>query len=294
MFYSIDTHIIGKSHQISHKVLQDYSQSQVLFDQNHQPYATVAVVCDGHGGEKYFLSHIGSKLACQITTKKLSCFARQFPTYSSLDNVFKNNIIDNLKLSIISQWQKEVEKDWKEQATKIHQEQYQHNLGIPYGTTLLAVLVCKDYYLSCMLGDGCIIKMNQSTDSQDQLDIEPESFENKQVYDEPHGVTDSLCAKNVYDAFHTKLEQCSTTSRAFLLATDGFSEVYNQKILLQKCRDLIEFCATNQDYSDTKNGITNFLQQVANRNDDADDTSLAIVGRNIGQLFKQKQSISTP
>ena len=51
----------GASHEISGKVCQDYCQAEVT-----DSY-TIGVVSDGHGGDRYFRSDVGSKSAVEAT-----------------------------------------------------------------------------------------------------------------------------------------------------------------------------------------------------------------------------------
>lgn len=61
---------IGASHIKSGKPCQDYSLSWESEDKGVQ----VAIVCDGHGGETYVRSDVGSKLAAEITLASIRCF----------------------------------------------------------------------------------------------------------------------------------------------------------------------------------------------------------------------------
>lgn len=61
--------VIGASHIANGKPCQDYSLSY------SDRYLQIAVVCDGHGGNTYFRSDVGSKLAAEITVNYLKIFA---------------------------------------------------------------------------------------------------------------------------------------------------------------------------------------------------------------------------
>jgi serine/threonine protein phosphatase PrpC len=58
----------GESHKATNKVCQDYSYVEITND------LTIAVVCDGHGGERYFRSDIGSKVAAEVTAECMRLF----------------------------------------------------------------------------------------------------------------------------------------------------------------------------------------------------------------------------
>lgn len=60
----------GQSHKSTEKPCQDCSSSEYFSSLG----LTTAVVCDGHGGERYFRSDIGAKLLCDITNSSLCSF----------------------------------------------------------------------------------------------------------------------------------------------------------------------------------------------------------------------------
>ena len=50
----------GESHIAAGKVCQDYSLSAISEDNDG-----IAIVCDGHGGRRYFRSDVGAKIAAE-------------------------------------------------------------------------------------------------------------------------------------------------------------------------------------------------------------------------------------
>ena len=58
----------GESHKYSEKPCQDSSFS---YSGNG---ISIAIVCDGHGGERYYRSDIGSKICIQVTEKAIRTF----------------------------------------------------------------------------------------------------------------------------------------------------------------------------------------------------------------------------
>lgn len=70
---SFYTQALGSSHLSSGKPCQDNGEH---YDDEG---LHIAVVCDGHGGESYVRSEIGSKLAAQITIEKVKEFVKNTP-----------------------------------------------------------------------------------------------------------------------------------------------------------------------------------------------------------------------
>lgn len=88
---------IGQSHLENNTVCQDnvqYIQSLKY---------TVAAVSDGHGGQRYFRSDIGSEYAALIGCEKLSEFLLK-SNYLFLDAKGKTTAIDQLIDSIVTEW----------------------------------------------------------------------------------------------------------------------------------------------------------------------------------------------
>ena len=60
----------GESHKADNKVCQDYALTFSSGD------VAVAIVCDGHGGKRYFRSDIGAKYAAEISLNAIQSFIR--------------------------------------------------------------------------------------------------------------------------------------------------------------------------------------------------------------------------
>lgn len=120
----------GDSHKVTNKPCQDYAYSE------SNEYLSMAIVSDGHGGERYFRSQIGSELAVNITKEAIRNFVSSMEeaslndknTLSVFDNVpftsfsqataseeqFDTNAHQSLMWlfsSIINQWNMAIEKD---------------------------------------------------------------------------------------------------------------------------------------------------------------------------------------
>ena len=69
----------GESHKATEKPCQDYAFAE------HTSSLSMAIVCDGHGGEKYFRSDIGAKSAVTITKSSIHSFVENMKI-SSFNN----------------------------------------------------------------------------------------------------------------------------------------------------------------------------------------------------------------
>lgn len=129
----IEQHCQGESHKSNNKPCQDcaYAESSDLL--------SMAIVCDGHGGERYFRSHYGAQFATEITQKAITEFVKNmadstftlsegksvfdgasFTTYSAAtatDEQMESRAHKSLKWlfsSIISQWNEKISEHAKE------------------------------------------------------------------------------------------------------------------------------------------------------------------------------------
>lgn len=107
--------IKGASHNLSGKPCQDFSGAYQ--DEDVQ----IVVVCDGHGGNTYFRSDVGARIACKTTIEILSNFAKCISSSSFLGTSFaitaqpkKNPFIDpdgnKVRFEDLSDDQKELAK----------------------------------------------------------------------------------------------------------------------------------------------------------------------------------------
>ena len=242
--------IKGASHDVSGKPMQDYSASYIYPKEK----CSIAVVCDGHGADKHFRSEVGSRLATEITVAKLEEFVTLFPSWKSLEGV-QTELINRLKISILAGWQKAVEAETKarpfteeelKKASRSLEWKKDYNVGQPYGTTLLAVLVTEKYYLALMLGDGAIVKI---LPDQPKHIFEIVEFEGKKVYDDgPHSATDSICESNAFDKIFWKCLPITEREKglAFGLVSDGMSEAFVTDLdLMKKINNYLEYFAEN-------------------------------------------------
>lgn len=267
--------IRGASHYKDDKPMQDYSAS--VFGDDF----AVAVVCDGHGADKHFRSEVGSRLATETTLSKLQDFYSLNSTYELLQ-IDAARKLDRLKLAIIAEWQNKVDaytrdnpfteaelaKASKTLAVKMH-----YDVAQPYGTTVLAALVCKDYYLALMIGDGAIIKIT------DKFAAETVMFEGKHVYDDaPHSATDSLCGGDAYKTFFATYGKVEASQPlAMALCSDGLTESLffpKEADLLNKANNYLNYYA-EEGLDKALVGIEAQLNEISKGAYPWDDISIA-------------------
>lgn len=201
---------IGASHLKKGTVCQDSCTSAET--ENYR----LAVVCDGHGGEDYFRSDRGSRMAvqafCECVEKAFCKQPRKWLRRRSVS--LKNrasNFADALNVcttekeideqmlwfirSVVARWNLLVEEDltkdpfWEEELAAVSDKakaQYEvgENVQKAYGTTLLGVVLTKDFWFGVQIGDGKCVTFDGEGNPSEPIPWDEKCFLN---------VTTSIC-----------------------------------------------------------------------------------------------------
>jgi len=163
----IGSSVQGYSHIRSNKKNQD---SFLIYpnDLTNDP-PIIFALADGHGGDKYFLSDVGSKFAVESAIKVIKEFL-QDPGIDEIDQdnieFFNKYILDTVCQDIVKHWRKRVfdqnisdDKLYDsvtKQGEKNRPSESEKKLE-PYGSTLLISFIFKNLGVFIQLGDGDII-----------------------------------------------------------------------------------------------------------------------------------------
>ena len=240
---------VGESHIASGKPCQDSSSHHC--DEKNDIY--VVVVCDGHGGDRYFRSDIGSRLLCNITKENLIEFAEiikkrnkkskaglfvgkpfiQVPTIrESTDALPRQNeedkVLTQLFSSIVTTWKESISEhasrtplsDWEIKNVKpeyLTDFENGKSLEKVYGSTLMAYLQTKDFWLAFHLGDGKCIMFDDS----DQC-IEPVLWDEKCFLNR----TTSICDPAPIEEIRYSYRGDGVFPFAVFLGSDGIDDSF--------------------------------------------------------------------
>ena len=204
---------IGYNHIFDNIVCQDNSISY------YDDKKAIIAACDGHGGNIYIRSNIGSKLACKSI---FNIFSKL-----SIDNKEKINdeFKEKLKLDILCEWNKLVENDFlsrpfqEDEFEGLNESQVKRlkdNYVIAYGTTMHAALIEDDIIICASIGDGGVFLIKGYKAIEAFPDIDDENVAN---------ITCSLCSDNAYDYIHIDSFLLSEIDGVMCL-TDGVLNPY--------------------------------------------------------------------
>lgn len=233
----------GESHIVAGKVCQDFSYSHVYENGN-----AVAIVCDGHGGKRYFRSEIGAKIAAEVTVQKTSAFIEavgvtllkgsgftqktaistqihnhDFEKQSPAERAFRQlfgsiiyewnaQVLAHAKANPITEQEKEgLEHRWIEDFQK------ERSLEKVYGCTLMTYASTPEFWIAFQIGDGKCFAVDESGNWSQPIPWDERCFLNK---------TTSICDSSAIDEFRYCYEGDGKFPVALILGSDGIDDSF--------------------------------------------------------------------
>ena len=256
----------GASHIKKNKECQDASLSYQ--DEN----CAIAVVCDGHGGDDYVRSAIGSKFASAIAKKNIQKFLLGMDKEKFFLNPDKQLKI--LEASIISHWN-ELVSDYhskhpfdeaelivvSEKAKKRYLED--GKIWSAYGTTLIAVAMNEDYWFAIHIGDGKCVAINHAGEFKQPIPWDPKCFLN---------ATTSICDSDAIDNFrHFYSDKLPA---AVFVGSDGIDDCFNNNEQLYNLYKTVLYSFATTDFKEACEGLADYLPRLSAKGS-GDDVSIA-------------------
>lgn len=237
---NINVHCQGESHKATDKPCQDYSYS---FSSEE---LSIAVVCDGHGGERYFRSQWGAQFATEIIVNVVKEFVRtthknlfRFMPFTAEGVVTgsekKLSPIDKelrqMFSSIITRWEDKIKEhatqnpltEWeKEHVPKVFLDEFESKKSLEkhYGCTLMTYVQTKTYWLAFHLGDGKCIAFHD----RDKVWTEPIPWDDKCFLNK----TTSICDSDAINEFRYCYQGDGQFPVAVFLGSDGIDDTYGE------------------------------------------------------------------
>jgi len=219
---------IGASHIKGEKPCQDFSLSSV-----GKEYA-VAIVCDGHGGNKYFRSDRGSKIAAEQTMEAIhqfmkSRFAKNQQGGKVIDTLLANpeSFMNQLVSNIIFRWRECVASNFalgkfteqetaKLSAKELAAIEEEDGWITAYGTTLIAVVQAKTFWFGLQIGDGKCVAVDDMGRYSQPIPWDEKCFLN---------VTTSLCDTQAITRFRNYFAK-DKLPVAIFVGSDGVDDTF--------------------------------------------------------------------
>ncbi len=246
---------IGASHIAASRPCQDYSASGQTAD-----YA-LAVVADGHGGEAYFRSDRGSRMAVEAAQSVLTEFVVRTHAMRTLPSGdWKRQVAS----ALVAEWQQRIEADFRQDPFDTHGGHWQK----AYGTTLIAALCTERYFLGLQIGDGHCVAIAKNDTCVQPVPWDKRCFLNR---------TTSLCDKDALNKFRFCFERANRY-KAIFVATDGAEDCFAGAWGLYDFYKVL-YGQLTENFDTALCDLQNFLPLMSQRGS-TDDISIAAILRN--------------
>lgn len=234
----------GESHILSNKVCQDSSYSST------SDTMSIAIVCDGHGGTRYFRSDVGSRFAVDATKECVQTFVSEvdlnlfkdkpFTQKKALSSEASSNVytkdtntdkaLRQLFSSIIYCWREKITQhshktplSEKEKSTikPSYLSEFEQGIGIEktYGCTLMCYVYTHHFWFAFHIGDGKCIAFDDNGSWFEPIPWDEKCFLNK---------TTSLCDSSAIDEFRYCYRGDGNKPLAVFLGSDGIDDSFGE------------------------------------------------------------------
>ena len=229
----------GASHQRRGVPCQDASLCADLRSADGLPVGLMAVA-DGHGGSRYWLSNVGSRLACELVIAMAAeDLAKRRLSSNSADKLeaVRAWLADDLAARLVSAWNEAIKADWQERELP---EAHQHEAfaSQTYGSTLALVVLTPHWWGHTGLGDWDLVLLS---DHQPDRILSQEAEQGT-----PGEATESLCLPRASRCFAARtavypLSGGPQRACGLVLSTDGIRKsCATDADHLALCRYLLE------------------------------------------------------
>ena len=269
---------VGYSHINTGKRCQDFSAS--YSDEER----TIVTACDGHGGNVYIRSHLGSKFASNAVIDVLREIER-----SAFYKAKKETVIENIRLNILCRWNSLVEGHLAKnpirmsevtELTEAEVLSLRKNPIKAYGTTLNAAMILGTKLICVSIGDGGCFLVKSGI-------VTPAFAEDE---DEPvANITYSLCQDDAFSRLLVSVHELSAYDGA-VVCTDGMINPYQN--LSNFSTGLIAPAIATLSVGKNKS-LEAFVSEVGTKLGTGDDVSLGIVVKDklSSRIYKHTKAI---
>jgi serine/threonine protein phosphatase PrpC len=260
----------GEKHHRRGEICQDFSAFYSGGDM------TVAVVCDGHGGDMYFRSDKGAKFAADAAVACIREFISHKADYMQDIDVTWSALVSRLEMSIITRWNQAVESDYAEngftedeldglRGSDLMALSHDYGYYLAYGTTLIAVAVTPEFWFGIHIGDGKCAVVSDGWQFAEPIPWDENNF---------MGITTSMCNSNALRLFRSCFNR--KLPDAVIIATDGIEESFADRTYLYGFYKKILGSVKSGDISGAKSNLEAFLP-ILSKKGSGDDLSIAVI-----------------
>ena len=265
---SFNLTVQGASHIKKNKECQD--ASACYQDEN----CAIAIVCDGHGGDDYVRSAIGSKFGCDVAEQNI----KNFILGTNKEKFFSNpdKLLKYLEASIINGWNESIteyhnanpfsEKELSVVSDRARKKYLEKGrIESAYGTTMIAVAMNHDYWFGIHIGDGKCVAINPAGEFKQPIPWDPKCFLN---------ATTSICDSDAIDRFrHFYSEKLPA---AVFVGSDGIDDCFSNNEQLHNLYKTVLYSFATTDFEEARDGLADYLPRLSAKGS-GDDVSVAAI-----------------
>lgn len=258
----------GASHIKKNKECQDSSDSYC------DEQCAIAVVCDGHGGDDYVRSAVGSSFASKIAKESILNFVQNV----DLGELSRHNdkLIYSLEASIITAWNAAIHEHcdqtpFTEAEIAVLSERAKRKylregrIESAYGTTLIAVVITKDYWFGIHIGDGKCVAISRESKFVQPIPWDEKCFLN---------ATTSICDSDALERFRYFYSE--KLPAAVFVGSDGVDDCFSSNEQLNNLYKTILYSFAKSPLDEAVSDLKDYLPRLSAKGS-GDDVSVAAV-----------------
>lgn len=267
---------------VAHSTCQDWCDFDVTGTD-----VVVAAVADGHGGDKYFRSHVGAQLAVKAAIES----SQQLLANSTADLRQLRGLVQNdLPHEIVKAWRAKVRDDMQREPFTSNEEGKlaagERSLEaqlVPYGSTLLLALVSSHFIAYLQLGDGDILAVGT-----DQTVIRPIQRDPTLIANETTSLAstwpDRRTGRLVHEPWRlmkTHFHELGTEGEPpllIMLSSDGYSNSFRDNSAFEQVATDILTALRSHGHEWVDSALDGWLQETSVHGS-GDDISVALLHR---------------
>jgi serine/threonine protein phosphatase PrpC len=266
----------GASHKKKNKICQDASTCGEVEIEGKKAY--FSVVCDGHGGNDYMRSNIGSELGVKVASEYIVKFIQKATKNMLNNDQHYGRQLRYLSEMILKNWREAVKNhldenpfteeeflNISEKAKKRYTMLEQERFYSAYGTTMIAVGYTEDYAFALHLGDGKCISVNKEGNFEQLVPWDENCFLN---------ATTSMCDSDAINEF--RCHYFKEPPAVIFIASDGVDDCFANNEKMYHFYKTLLFSISKEGFDDSVKELEEYLPRMSAKGS-GDDISIGAI-----------------
>ena len=266
----------GASHKKKNKICQDASTCGEVEIEGKKAY--FSVVCDGHGGNDYMRSNIGSELGVKVASEYIVKFIQKATKNMLNNDQHYGRQLRYLSEMILKNWREAVKNhldenpfteeeflNISEKAKKRYTMLEQERFYSAYGTTMIAVGYTEDYAFALHLGDGKCISVDKEGNFEQLVPWDENCFLN---------ATTSMCDSDAINEF--RCHYFKEPPAVIFIASDGVDDCFANNEKMYHFYKTLLFSISKDGFDDSVKELEEYLPRMSAKGS-GDDISIGAI-----------------